>query len=110
MKHQDPAMVYLGSEEWGFDKSTDCGATWTKTNTGKNGAALDKGSQWTMLVDPTNPEVLYTNSGFGVSGVFKSVNGGVDWDQVLTGDAAKVAPYGGCLGHVNKGHPGPHPI
>jgi len=98
---QNPAIVYLGTEEWGFYKSTDCGSTWQKTNTGKNGAALDKGSQWTMLVDPIDPNVVYTNSGFGISGIFKSTNGGVDWEQVLTGDAAKAAPYGGFMGTYN---------
>jgi hypothetical protein len=104
---QDPSIVYLGTEEWGFYKSTDCGSTWSKTNTGKNGAALDKGSQWTLLVDPVDPQVLYTNSGFGVSGVFKSTNAGVDWDQVLSGDAAKVAPYGGFMGTYSM-DPGDH--
>jgi hypothetical protein len=104
---QDPSIVYLGTEEWGFYKSTDCGSTWSKTNNGKNGDALDKGSQWTLLVDPIDPQVLYTNSGFGVSGVFKSTNAGVDWEQVLTGDAAKVAPYGGFMGTYSM-DPGDH--
>jgi hypothetical protein len=93
-----PSTVYLGTEEWGFFKSTDCGSTWTKTNTGRGGTDLGKGSQWTLVVDPVDPDVLYTNSGFGVSGVFKSTNAGADWDQVLIGDAVKVVPYGGFMG------------
>lgn len=103
----DPAQLYLGTEEWGVFKSMDCGTTWSKINTGKNGDALDKGSQWTMILDPTDPQVLYTNSGFGVSGIFKSVNGGVDWEQVLSGNAADIAPYGGFMGTYNM-DPGDH--
>jgi len=50
---------------------------------------------------------VYTNSGFGVSGVFKSIDGGVNWDQVFTGPAAAVAPYGGFMGTYSM-DPGDH--
>ena len=78
----------------GIWKTTDCGATWAHVNTGKNGGALDNGRQWTFVLDPTNSQVMYTNSGYnawvpagtwennGVSGAFKSTNGGVDWDVI----------------------------
>ncbi len=82
MNPQDPAMVYVGSCNQGIWKSIDCGASWVHVNTGKNGAALDGGRQWTFVIDPVDPKVIYTNSGYGnmSNGAFKSTNGGVDWE------------------------------
>jgi hypothetical protein len=39
---------------------------------------------WTFAVDPKDPQVVYTNSGYGTmgSGLLKSVNAGVDWDII----------------------------
>jgi hypothetical protein len=82
MNPQDPAMLYVGSCNQGIWKTEDCGASWTHINTGNNGATLDAGRQWTFAIDPGDPEVLYTNSGYGAfhNGAFKSTNGGVDWE------------------------------
>jgi hypothetical protein len=94
MDPQDPSVLYVGSCNQGIWKTTDCGSTWVHINTGTNGEALDTGRQWTFLIDPGNPKVLYTNSGYnayvnggtfagnGVSGAFKSTNGGVDWTVI----------------------------
>ena len=84
MNPQDPATVYVGSCNEGLWKSTDCGASWSHIDTGKNGDVLDGGRQWTFVIDPTDPQVLYTNSGYGSksNGAFKSTNGGVDWEQI----------------------------
>jgi hypothetical protein len=99
----DPAVVYLGTCNQGVWKTTDCGAGWVHINTGKNGGALDSGRQWTFTIDPTNPDVLYTNSGYntwvpagtwdgnGVSGAFKSSNGGIDWDVLWPPKDATLA-------------------
>ncbi len=88
------ANLYLGTCEMGVWKSSDCGASCTHVNSGKNGGALDHGRQWTFVIDPVDPQVLYTNSGYnnyvqngtwdgnGVSGLFKSTNGGVDWSMI----------------------------
>ncbi len=75
--------VYLGTINDGMWKSTDCGSTWAPSNVGRNGAAWDHAMNWTFVVDPVEPEVVYTNSGYGTTlgnGLWKSVNGGVDWD------------------------------
>jgi hypothetical protein len=65
-------------------------------NTGRNGTVLDDGDNWTMVIDPVDPRgVLYTNSGYGTNGVFKSTNGGVDWDQILPADNPFI--YGGFV-------------
>jgi hypothetical protein len=74
--------VYVGTVFQKVWKSTDCGANWTHISTGRNGGLVDSGMNWTFAVDPEDPEVVYTNSGYGSNGLFKSVNGGVDWDPV----------------------------
>jgi hypothetical protein len=83
MNPLDPSMLYVGTCNEGIWKTTDCGSTWVHVNTGTNGEALDTGRQWTFLIDPVHPEVLYTNSGYnayvnggmfdgnGVSGAFR---------------------------------------
>lgn len=74
--------IYLGTLYQKVWKSVDCGATWTHVTTGKNGSVVDSGMNWTFAVDPVEPNVVYTNSGYGGNGLFKSTNGGVDWDVV----------------------------
>jgi hypothetical protein len=89
--------IYLGTSSLGLWKTTDCGATWTHVNVGANGALLDQGRNWTIAIDPTNSQVLYTCAGYGPSGVFKSVNGGVDWEQILTAEVQPSLIYGGFI-------------
>jgi photosystem II stability/assembly factor-like uncharacterized protein len=84
----DSSVIYLGTSAQGIYKSTDCGATWKHINTGKNGDKLDHGRQWTFLIDPVDPDVLYTNSGYSPdptgSIAWKSTNGGVDWEEFVS--------------------------
>jgi photosystem II stability/assembly factor-like uncharacterized protein len=97
----DTATIYLGTSGQGIYKTTDCGATWAHVNTGRNGDVLDNGRQWAMLMDPTDPGVLFANSGYGpANGIFKSTNGGVDWDQILPPDVAKNFIFGGFVGGI----------
>ncbi len=106
----DTATVYLGTSAQGIYKTTDCGGTWTHIDTGRNGKVMDDGRQWAMLIDPTDPSVLYANSGYGpANGIFKSTNGGVDWDQILTPDVAKNFIYGGFVGGIRDGPDQPLP-
>ncbi|HXI54558.1 MAG TPA: hypothetical protein VNO55_00740 [Polyangia bacterium] len=76
--------VYAGTVYQKMWKSTDCGATWTQLGTGRNAGAWDHAMNWTFAVDPQQPNVVYTNSGYGTmgNGLLKSTNGGVDWDIV----------------------------
>src|ERR1041384_3609385 len=68
---QDPSVVYtslskdVAGQAFGMFKSTDCGATWNKINTGRNGAALDTGSQWGIVVDPVDSQTIYVSNGYG---------------------------------------------
>lgn len=84
MNPQDPATLWVGTCNQGIWKTSDCGASWTHVNTGTNGNVLDSGRQWTFAIDPFDPDVLYTNSGYGTmsNGAFKSVDGGVSWEQL----------------------------
>jgi hypothetical protein len=80
-----PSDMYLSCDFRGTYKSTDCGVTWQKVNTGTNGADLDRGRQWSssLPVDPSRapgaPPSLYMTLGYGRLGLWKSVNGGRDW-------------------------------
>ena len=79
-----PRTVYLGTTYQGIYKSVDSGDHWTKVNTGTNGKNLDTGRNWTLAVDPTDANVLYTVAGYGYGqGLWKSVNGGTDWSLAL---------------------------
>ena len=69
----------------GAMESTDCGATWTAKSTGKNSDKLLTGDPWAMVIDPTNPDVIYINNGYGNDPtLYKSTNAGVDWAQLST--------------------------
>jgi len=97
MNPKNPAVVYFGTHQIGIWKSTNCGSTWTHINTGENGAVLDGGFQWSVALDPVNPDVLYANSGYSSSsGAWKSTNGGVDWKALwppADPELAKVVQY-----------------
>jgi hypothetical protein len=80
---KNSATIYLGSNSEGIFKTTDCGATWVKINTGKNGAEIGTGRQWSLVVDFTDPNIVYANAGYGPPGLYKSTNGGVDWEQLF---------------------------
>jgi len=91
----DAATVWLGANNKGIFKSTDCGATWKHVNTGRHGPDLDKGGLVSMAADPVAPGVLYTIAIYGAQGMWKSINGGVDWDPLFPADSevAKTVAY-----------------
>jgi hypothetical protein len=80
----------------GLFKSTDCGSTWTKINTGMNAKDIDMSSTWSMAIDYTDPNIIYIIGAYGAYGLLKSTNGGVDWRQMIPGGSplAQVAPAG----------------
>jgi hypothetical protein len=81
--------LYVGTDLKGVFKSIDCGATWTKINTGRNAKILDTGTLWFVLLDPVDPNVLYASPLYGSDpSLFKSENGGVDWDPLFPAGSA----------------------
>jgi photosystem II stability/assembly factor-like uncharacterized protein len=69
-----PTTLYVASFSGGIFKSTDAGGHWFPANDGFAGRALK------IVMDPANALTLYA---FGPNGVFKSVDGGKNWN--LTG-------------------------
>jgi hypothetical protein len=68
----------------GIYRSTDCGATWTLVSTGRSSANLKTGDPWAIRVDPVHPQTMYVNNGYGNNPtLYKSTNGGVDWDPLV---------------------------
>lgn len=90
------STLYVGSNKLGIFKSEDCGSTWVKADTGLNAATIDSGLSWSMAIDPTNPNVIYSVNGYGNGlGLWKTVNGGVDWVQLFPAESevAKAVQY-----------------
>jgi photosystem II stability/assembly factor-like uncharacterized protein len=82
--------LYLGTLWQGLWKTTDCGATWKKIS-GRNSAEINSGMNWTLTVDPQNPLIVYTNSGYGTNSLYRSNNGGKDWDVIWPPAKGKLA-------------------
>lgn len=78
--HDDPAVVYAGTEEKGLFKSTDGGETWSRK--GLAGLTIND-----IAVDPTKSNVLYAGTGHRVYSqpgrVYKSSDGGETWEVAL---------------------------
>jgi hypothetical protein len=86
----DSSTVWLGTWQQigetgrdGLFKSTDCGATWAHVNTGILGSDVDRSALWSMAIDPVHRGTMYVVGAYGVMGLLKSTNGGVDWTQTM---------------------------
>jgi hypothetical protein len=107
VRPDNPAIVYAGADSNGMFRSTDCGATWARVNTGENAAAMSTGRPWSLIIDPITPDVMYTVQGYGTSGLWKSTNAGVDWTNVLTPEISNAFYSGGQITGVSM-DPGDH--
>jgi len=79
----DTAVVWLTTGYRGIYKSTDCGKTFAHVNTGRNAATFERGNHISMLVDPVDRGVIYVANIHDSIGLWKSTNGGVDWDSLF---------------------------
>jgi hypothetical protein len=88
-----PSTVYAGTNGKGIFRSTDCGANWTLVSTGSHASDMSSGNAWSMAIDPVAPDTMYVVEGYGSSGLWKSTNAGVDWNNVLTDPTVTTAFY-----------------
>jgi len=96
----NPSIVYTMTDSNGVFKSLDCGANWVKINTGRSAKDVDSGRIWGAIIDPIEPDTLYALTGYGHGGLWKTTNGGVDWDQVLPEDGAVFKTAGAFVERV----------
>jgi photosystem II stability/assembly factor-like uncharacterized protein len=113
-----PSDVYAFICQAGVWKSTDYGGTWSHVSTGAGAKELETGKPWGAGIDsnpcrdPATPPVLYTFSGAGATGFWRSTDGGVNWTRLLLpsngngdpqdGYSVDVDPYDGK--HVLVGY------
>jgi hypothetical protein len=91
-----PGEIYISTYQQGIYKSSDCGATWAKANTGNNASAIDSGTAWLFVIDPVTPQVLYADTfGGNPYTLYKTTNGGTDWDPLW--------PAGGVVAQASEG-------
>ena len=95
------ANVFLGTSAQGIYKTSNCGATWSKVNTVENADIIDGGRQWTFVIDPSDPQTMYTNTGYGASNAWKSTNGGTDWKQLVDPAYAAALQAFGTAGYAS---------
>lgn len=101
-------VVYVadtGDAENGFDngnigvwKSTNGGFSWVNTTLGIPNYDHNEGAFSDLVMDPTNPQTLYTAigtyAGEPANGIYKTTNGGATWTP------AGNAPSGLALGRI----------
>jgi hypothetical protein len=95
LERSHSGTIVLGTASLGIWKSTDCGSSWVHINTGTNGAALDAGRNWSMVIDPTDSSVIYTVTGYAGPGFYKTTDGGQNWQQMFPADLMAKFPAPG---------------
>jgi hypothetical protein len=79
------STIFIGSVSGGIWKSVNGGASWSAVNDFMGNLSVSS-----IVFDPNNPDILYAGTGEGFYnadavrgyGVFKSVDGGVTWNQL----------------------------
>ncbi len=81
------SVLWLGSVSGGIWKSTNSGSSWTPVDDFMTNLAITS-----MVFDPSSTNIMYaaTGEGFGNfdalpgAGIFKSTDGGVSWNQLVS--------------------------
>ncbi len=103
-----PTWMWVGSVSGGVWKTTTGGASWQPVDDFMANLAVS-----TLVMDPTNPNILYAGTGEGFynadglrgAGIFKSADGGATWTQLSSTTNANfyyvnrlaIAPSNGLL-------------
>ena len=85
IQRTSPNIMYAGGVAGGVWKSVDSGASWTP-----QGDLFANLAVCSLVMDPTNPQVLYAGTGEGYfnadsvrgAGIFKTTDGGTTWTQL----------------------------
>lgn len=80
-------VAYAVDEHGNILKSPDDGDTWQAVG------RLELGFRVSLAVDPSDPDTVYVGTG---TGVFKSTDGGRNWQQVLPEDGMDIAIAAGA--------------
>jgi hypothetical protein len=109
----NPSTLYVSADGQGIFKSLDCGGTWARVDDPSDRFSKATGSvyAWAFVIDPTDPQVIYANNGYGVLGVFKSSDGAQSFTQTFAGNLVgpgvgagspvkDVFIYGGFVGSI----------
>jgi len=86
------AIVYAGTYEGGIYKSTDSGESWHASN----GGVLNNHIIYDIEIDRNNPQRIFVASRINGSlrgYLARSVNGGLNWTILLTGDSFSSLDY-----------------
>lgn len=81
-----PNTMYMGTGDrdagdaagFGVFKSTNGGNSWVQSNTGMGNRTVGK-----LIVSPTNSNIVIAATN---NGIYRSINAGANWSQVLAGD------------------------
>ena len=117
---QNPDIVYVSAlghpygpnEDRGVFKTTDGGATWKKLLYKSDRAGAED-----LLLDPTNPDVLYASiwevyrtpykmwGGGGACGLYKSTDAGATWTELTANPGMPKGPIGKIGITISPVHP-----
>jgi photosystem II stability/assembly factor-like uncharacterized protein len=87
---RDPSVVYAATFR-GLYKSVDYGETWSATS-------LRLDDVEALVIDPSNPAILWAGTGGEGDNLFRSVDGGVIWTgSDIPPDAYSYSPVGGRI-------------
>ena len=86
-----PSRIYATTKTAGVFRSLNGGKTWQDISTGLSPRTMGRSAP--VIIDPTNPQVLYVASEASAGGVFKSRDGGDHWFAMNAG-LDNLAVYG----------------
>ena len=74
----NPDILFAGVDMGALFRSDDGGKNWTLLGTGKNNENPGLGGGFSIAVDPSNPETVWSASGE----IYKSTDGGKKWNMM----------------------------